>query len=87
MAQFTGSRLLTFARELQRASTFQDLLEITRTEATLSAGYPHVWLFISDNEEVNEMRLIDYAGSQRDLAWEVAPLLKVEKPSQDVETE
>jgi signal transduction histidine kinase/ActR/RegA family two-component response regulator len=78
MAQFTGSRLLTFARELQRASTFQDLLDITRTEATVSAGYPHVWLFISDNEEVKEMRLIDYAGSQRDLTWEVAPVLKVE---------
>jgi signal transduction histidine kinase len=78
MAQFTGSRLLAFARELQRASTFQELLEITRLEAQASAGYPHVWLFISDNEEVKEMRLIDYAGSQRDLAWEVAPLLKVE---------
>jgi len=78
MAQFTGSRLLAFARELQRASTFQDLLEITRLEATTSAAYPHVWLFISDNEEVREMRLIDYAGSQRDLAWDVAPVLKVE---------
>jgi signal transduction histidine kinase/ActR/RegA family two-component response regulator len=78
MAQFTGSRLLAFARELQRASTFQDLLEITRLEAAASAGYPHVWLFISDNEEVKEMRLIDYAGSQRDVAWEVAPVLKVE---------
>ncbi|HYQ18375.1 MAG TPA: ATP-binding protein [Polyangiaceae bacterium] len=77
MAQFTGSRLLAFARELQRASTFQDLLEITRLEATTSAAYPHVWLFISDNEEVREMRLIDYAGSQRDLAWDVAPVLKV----------
>ena len=78
MAQFAGNRLLAFARELQRASTFQDLLEITRHEATTSAGYPHVWLFISDNEEVQEMRLIDYAGSQRDLAWDVAPLLKVD---------
>jgi signal transduction histidine kinase/ActR/RegA family two-component response regulator len=78
MAQFAGNRLLAFARELQRASTFQDLLEITRHEAITSAGYPHVWLFISDNEEVQEMRLIDYAGSQRDLAWDVAPLLKVD---------
>jgi signal transduction histidine kinase/ActR/RegA family two-component response regulator len=78
MVQFIGSRLLVFARELQRASTFQELLEITRAEATTSAGYPHVWLFISDNEEVKEMRLIDFAGSQRDLTWEVAPVLKVE---------
>ena len=77
MAQFIASRLLAFARELQRASTFQELLEITRLEAIASAGYPHVWLFISDNEEVSELRLIDYAGSQRDLAWDVAPVLKV----------
>jgi signal transduction histidine kinase len=78
VAQFTGSRLFAFARELQRASTFRDLLDITRLEATASAGYPHVWLFISDNEDVNEVRLIDFAGSQRDLTWEVAPVLKVQ---------
>jgi len=78
MADFTGSRLLAFARELQRASTFQDLLEITRVEAMASAGYPHVWLFISDSEDVKEMRMIDFAGSQRDAAWEVAPRLRIE---------
>ena len=78
MAQFSGSRLLAFARELQRASTFQELLEITRLEAVTSAGYAHVWLFISDTEEVCEVRMIDYAGSQRDVAWEVAPVLQVQ---------
>ncbi|MEP7049005.1 MAG: ATP-binding protein [Pseudomonadota bacterium] len=78
MPQVIGSRLLAFARELQRASTFQDLLEITRQEAIAAAGYPHVWLFISDKEDVREMRLIDFAGSQRDLTWEVAPVLRVE---------
>ncbi len=81
MAQIAGSRLLAFARELQRASTFRDLLETTRAEALASAGYAQVWLFVSDTDdadEVNEGRLIDYAGSQRDAVWEVAPLLKVE---------
>jgi len=78
MKQFTASRLLSFARELQRASTFQELLEITRVEAVASVGYAQVWLFVSDDEEVRELRLIDYAGSQRDLAWEFAPLLTVE---------
>jgi signal transduction histidine kinase/ActR/RegA family two-component response regulator len=78
MAQFTGSRLLAFARELQRASTFQELLEIARVEAAASAGYAEVWLFISDTDEVREVRLIDYAGSQRELAWDVAPVLKIE---------
>jgi signal transduction histidine kinase len=78
MAQFIGNRLLAFARELQRASTFQELLEVTRHEAIAASGYPHVWLFISDKEDVREMRLIDFAGSQRDLTWEVAPVLKVD---------
>jgi len=78
MAQSTGSRLLTFARELQRANTFQELLELTRVEAIAAAGYPHVWLFIGDDEEVKEARLIDYAGSQRDKAWELAPVMKID---------
>jgi signal transduction histidine kinase/CheY-like chemotaxis protein len=78
MAQFAGSRLLAFARELQRASTFRDLLEITRAEAVASVGYAQVWLFISDTDEVKEGRLIDYAGSQRDAVWDVAPVLQVE---------
>src|SRR3954468_8691887 len=78
MPAFTGNRLLAFARELQRASTFQELLEITRVEAMAVANYPHVWLFISDDEDVKECRLIDYAGSQRELAWEGAPVLQID---------
>jgi signal transduction histidine kinase len=82
MAQIAGSRLLAFARELQRASTFRELLETTRAEALACAGYAQVWLFLSDTNEVtegvNEGRLIDYAGSQRDAVWEFAPVLKVE---------
>ena len=78
MTEFSGNRLLAFARELQRAATFQELLEVVRLEALESAGYPHVWLFVSDTEEVREVRLIDYAGSQRELAWEKAPVLKIE---------
>ena len=80
MAQFTGSRLLAFARELQRANTFQELLEVTRQESITAAGYPHVWLFIGDDEDVKEARLIDYAGSQvqREKTWELAPVLKID---------
>ena len=70
--------MLAFARELQRASTFRDLLETTRAESIALAGYAQVWLFISDTDEVKEGRLIDYAGSQRDAVWDVAPVLKVE---------
>jgi signal transduction histidine kinase/CheY-like chemotaxis protein len=78
MAQIAGSRLLAFARELQRASTFRELLETTRAESLALAGYAQVWLFISDTDEVKEGRLIDYAGSQRDAVWEFAPVLQVE---------
>jgi signal transduction histidine kinase len=70
--------LLAFARELQRASTFRELLETTRAESLALAGYAQVWLFISDTDEVKEGRLIDYAGSQRDAVWEFAPVLQVE---------
>jgi len=35
---FTASRLLAFARELQRASTFGELLDITRAEAQASSA-------------------------------------------------
>jgi signal transduction histidine kinase/ActR/RegA family two-component response regulator len=78
MAVISGSHLLAFARELQRATTFRELLEITRTETLVSVGYAQVWLFISDTEDVKEGRLIDYAGSQRDTVWEVAPVLQVD---------
>ncbi|HYJ11108.1 MAG TPA: ATP-binding protein [Polyangiaceae bacterium] len=78
MSLIAGSHLLAFARELQRATTFRELLEITRTETLASVGYAQVWLFISDTEDVKEGRLIDYAGSQRDTVWEVAPVLQVE---------
>jgi signal transduction histidine kinase len=75
---FTASRLLAFARELQRASTFHELLDVTRAEAKAACGYEQVWLFVSDDADVKEVRLIDYAGSQRERAWEIAPVLKVE---------
>ncbi len=78
MPQFTGSRLLAFARELQRANTFKELLELTRQEAMAAADYPHVWLFIGDDEDPQEARLIDYAGSQRDKAWDLAPVMKID---------
>jgi signal transduction histidine kinase len=75
---FTASRLLAFARELQRAATFRDLLDITRAEALASCGYEHVWVFVSDDADVKQLRLIDYSGSRRESTWEIAPVLKVE---------
>jgi signal transduction histidine kinase len=72
------SRLLAFARELQRVGTFEELLAATRAEVMVSLGYSHAWLFVGDSEEPKEMRLLSVVGERRDSAWEVAPVLKIE---------
>jgi two-component system, cell cycle sensor histidine kinase and response regulator CckA len=71
-------RLLAFARELQRAETFPELLVITQAELASALGYEHAWLFVAETVDARELRLLDVAGSVRDAAWEVAPVLKVE---------
>jgi hypothetical protein len=49
------TRLLGFARELQKAHDFGDLLEATRNEALAAIGYRHVWLFVSDDENADDL--------------------------------
>lgn len=71
------SRLLAFARELQGVGTFEELLLATRSELEVAMGFKHAWLFVADKEDVEEMRLIDIAGSVRNDAWVVAPILKI----------
>lgn len=71
------SRLLAFARELQGVATFEELLLATRAELEVAMGFKHAWLFVADKEDVEEMRLIDIAGSVRNDAWVVAPVLKI----------
>jgi signal transduction histidine kinase len=77
MADFPTARLLTFARDLLRAATFADLLNVARHEVKATTGYQHVWFMVADHEEADELRLIDFSGGRRDVVWEVAPLLKV----------
>jgi PAS domain S-box-containing protein len=72
-----SSRLLAFARELQRAATFEQLLLTTRAEVSATVGYGHSWLMVADSDEVEELRLIDFAGAKRGDAWKVAPVLQV----------
>ena len=72
-----ASRLLAFARELQRVETFEELLVATQAELVAALGYAHAWLFVADSEAVDEMRLLDIAGAKRGQAWEVAPVLKI----------
>jgi signal transduction histidine kinase len=78
MTEPSPHRLLAFARKLLPAATFMDLLAAAREEARTATGYDHVWLMVADDEHARSFRLIDFAGSQREAAWEVAPLMKVE---------
>ncbi|HEY3495767.1 MAG TPA: ATP-binding protein [Polyangiaceae bacterium] len=70
-------RLLAFARKLQRADTFGALLETARDEVREVMGYAHVWLMIAETEAAEKLRLIDVSSVQRELVWEVAPVLEV----------
>jgi anti-anti-sigma factor len=70
-------RLLAFARDLQRATTFAELMEITQAEIAASVGYQHAWMFVADDPQARALRLIDIAGSKNAEAWEVAPRLTV----------
>ena len=72
-----GSRLLAFARELQRAASFVDILEVTRAEVRDAVGFNHAWLCVAEEENASEVRLIGYSGPRQDLVWEVAPRIPI----------
>jgi signal transduction histidine kinase/ActR/RegA family two-component response regulator len=77
MVELTASRLLQFARRLQHAATFTDLLNCAGDEARDALGFQHVWFMVADDEDAQELRLIQIAGDRSDVVWEVAPTLKV----------
>ncbi|HVH48144.1 MAG TPA: PAS domain S-box protein [Labilithrix sp.] len=72
-----SARLLAFARELQRVSTFEDLLLATQAEIVAAVGYTHAWVFVADREDPNRWRLIDIVGARGGAVREVAPILEV----------
>jgi signal transduction histidine kinase/CheY-like chemotaxis protein len=72
-----GARLLAFARELQRAASFVDILEVTRAEVRDAVGFNHAWLCVAEEEHASEVKLIGYSGARQDLVWEVAPRIPV----------
>ena len=72
-----GARLLAFARELQRAATFVEVLDIARAEVRDALGFEHAWLCVADEDEPRDVRLIGYSGARQDLVWEVAPRIPV----------
>ncbi len=70
-------RVLAYARDLQRATTFGELVEITqRVLATI--GYQHAWLFVGVDDDAKEWRMLDFAGAKRADAWATAPILRIE---------
>jgi two-component system, cell cycle sensor histidine kinase and response regulator CckA len=73
-----GARLLAFARELQRATTFIEVLDVARAEVRDAIGFDHAWLCVADEESPREVRVIGYSGSRQDLIWDVAPRIPVE---------
>ena len=72
-----GARLLAFARELQRAATFVEVLDIARTEVRDAIGFEHAWLCVAEEDTAKEVRLIGYSGARQDLVWEIAPRIPV----------
>ncbi len=73
-----GARLLAFARELQRATTFIEVLDVARAEVRDAIGFDHAWLCVADEESPREVRVIGYSGSRQDLVWDAAPRIPVE---------
>jgi signal transduction histidine kinase/CheY-like chemotaxis protein len=78
MADVPSHRLLAFARKLLPAATFAELLAVAREEARVAVGYDHVWFMVADDEEVHELRLIEYSGDKHAEVWDAAPVLKVD---------
>jgi signal transduction histidine kinase/ActR/RegA family two-component response regulator len=72
-----GARLLAFARELQRAATFVEVLDVARAEVRDAIGFDHAWLCVADDEESTSVRVLGYSGSRQDLVWDVAPRIPV----------
>jgi signal transduction histidine kinase/ActR/RegA family two-component response regulator len=72
-----GARLLAFARELQRAATFVEVLDVARAEVRDALGFDHAWLCVAEGEEPTSVRVLGYSGSRQDLIWDVAPRIPV----------
>jgi signal transduction histidine kinase/ActR/RegA family two-component response regulator len=73
-----GGRLLVFARELRRAASFVDVLEVARAEVRDAIGFDHAWLCVADEEQPAFVRVLGYSGSRQDLVWDVAPRIPVD---------
>ena len=73
-----GGRLLAFARELRRAASFVEVLDVARAEVRAAIGFDHAWLCVADEEEPAVVRVLVDRGAPHDAAWEVAPRIAVD---------
>ena len=73
-----GGRLLAFARELRRATSFVEVLEVARAEVRDAIGFDHAWLCVADEEQPSFVRVLGYSGSRQDLVWDAAPRIPVD---------
>lgn len=71
-------RLLAFARRLQNAGTFTELLDIAHVEVDEVTGYHNVWFYVSDQEDLKELRLIEATSKRRQQVWDFAQVLKID---------
>lgn len=71
----TTNRLLAFGRELQRATSYEDLLAAARSEVQAVLGFEHAWIFVAIAEDARQWRLVDSASAKRDDIERVATIL------------
>ena len=77
MAELSSQRLLRFARSLQGAQDFGELVRAAALEIREALGYAHTWLMIAEDETSERFRMLAYEGSQAERVWDVAPVLTV----------
>lgn len=78
MSDSSMERLLAFARRLQNAGTFTELLDIAHVEVDEVTGYHNVWFYVSDQEDLKELRLIEATSKRRQQVWDFAQVLKID---------
>lgn len=74
MAGTDQGRLLQFARELQRAVNFSQLLEIVRDAVESMVGYRHAWLAMVE-PNLTHVRVLAYVGTGS--SWDEAMVIPI----------
>jgi signal transduction histidine kinase/ActR/RegA family two-component response regulator len=70
--------ILRHTRDLQRATTVQELLEATRTAVRAAAGYDNIWLASFEPGTPTQVRVLAVSGAMEPIVWERAPVFPAE---------